>query len=200
MMGKPFFIVCLLAISTSVLGQSNSEKLIEMMNGSFTSQEQATADESYYSINLHMYRIWEEFDEIYFYVEQAADDTPDKPYRQRVYMMEEVGDGQFKSTIYTIHHADHFIGKWNDLKIFESFDNSILSEKQGCDVMLTLEGDTFKGSTSGTDCKSEMRGASYATSEITISKDQLTSWDRGFDAEGNQVWGPEKGAYIFKRK
>ncbi|MFT7452655.1 MAG: hypothetical protein ACI9VN_003390, partial [Patescibacteria group bacterium] len=24
------------------------------------------------------------------------------------------------------------------------------------------------------------------------------SWERGYDAEGNQVWGAEKGAYVFK--
>jgi hypothetical protein len=27
----------------------------------------------------------------------------------------------------------------------------------------------------------------------------ILSWDRGFDANGNQVWGAEKGGYIFKK-
>ncbi len=198
-MGKPFFVVILLAISTAVSAQSNSDKLIEMMNGSFSSKEQSASNESYLEINLHMYRIWEDFDEIYFYVEQAAADTPDKPYRQRVYMIEETGDGEFKSTIYTFHNERYFAGKWKDLSFFENFDNTILSEKEGCDVMLKLEGSGFVGSTNGKDCKSELRGASYATSEVKISADQLSSWDRGFDSSDAQVWGATEGPYIFKR-
>jgi hypothetical protein len=27
----------------------------------------------------------------------------------------------------------------------------------------------------------------------------LASWDRGFDSTDNQVWGAEKGGYIFKK-
>jgi hypothetical protein len=27
----------------------------------------------------------------------------------------------------------------------------------------------------------------------------LVTWDRGFDAEGNQVWGSTDAGYIFKR-
>jgi hypothetical protein len=27
----------------------------------------------------------------------------------------------------------------------------------------------------------------------------MISWDRGFDADGNQVWGAEGGGYVFHR-
>ena len=36
-----------------------------------------------------------------------------------------------------------------------------------------------------------------ATSEVVVSPGRIESWDRGFDAEGAQVWGAEKGAYVF---
>jgi hypothetical protein len=36
-----------------------------------------------------------------------------------------------------------------------------------------------------------------ATSEVVVSPGRIESWDRGFDAEGVQVWGAEKGAYVF---
>jgi hypothetical protein len=42
-----------------------------------------------------------------------------------------------------------------------------------------------------------LRGASYATSEVVITDEQLLSWDRGWDANGKQVWGAETGGYIF---
>jgi hypothetical protein len=40
----------------------------------------------------------------------------------------------------------------------------------------------------------------YTTSEVTITNDTIASWDRGFDADGNQKWGAEAGPYIFRRK
>ena len=40
---------------------------------------------------------------------------------------------------------------------------------------------------------------SYTTSEVSIEARAITSWDRGFDADGAQVWGAEKGPYVFAR-
>ena len=57
----------------------------------------------------------------------------------------------------------------------------------------------FVGSTEGLACNSDLKGAIYATSIVIVSKDQLYSWDRGYDISGKQVWGSEKGGYIFKK-
>jgi len=66
--------------------------------------------------------------------------------------------------------------------------------------MLKMYGDTlFEGSTEGNNCQSSLRGAAYVTSKVSISKERIYSWDRGFDAEGHQVWGAEKSGYIFER-
>jgi hypothetical protein len=51
----------------------------------------------------------------------------------------------------------------------------------------------------GEGCCSELRGSSYATADIVIKKDRVVSWDRGWNADGEQVWGPDSGGYIFKK-
>jgi len=89
------------------------------MTGSFSSEEQATADSSYFDIRLQMARIWSE----------------------------------------------------------------------------RTEG--FVGGTEGKGCASDLRRATYATSEVVVKLDHLTSWDRGFDKSDRQVWGAEKGGYVF---
>ena len=58
----------------------------------------------------------------------------------------------------------------------------------------------FTGSTQGKSCNSELRGATYATSEVIIGNGFIESWDRGFNEKDEQVWGAEKGGYIFERK
>lgn len=58
----------------------------------------------------------------------------------------------------------------------------------------------FEGATVGRACISTLAGAAYATSEVLVSEDRLVTWDRGFDAAGQQVWGATAGGYIFVRR
>jgi CpeT protein len=44
-----------------------------------------------------------------------------------------------------------------------------------------------------------LRGATYATSEVIIKNQQMISWDRGYDSSDRQVWGAEKGGYVFEK-
>ena len=60
-----------------------------------------------------------------------------------------------------------------------------LEVRQGCAVILAKESrKAFSGSTVDEECTSSLRGATFATSEVTVTKDRIESWDRGFDAEG----------------
>jgi len=43
-------------------------------------------------------------------------------------------------------------------------------------------------------------GASHATSEARVEAMLLTSWDRGYAADGRQVWGSTAGAYRFVKQ
>ena len=58
----------------------------------------------------------------------------------------------------------------------------------------------FAGGTRGEGCESTLMGARYATSEVELRDDGLDSWDRGFNAQGMQVWGATAGAYRFVRR
>jgi hypothetical protein len=79
------------------------EQIASTMAGSYTSAEQAKTDTSYFEIELEMVRIWpKRRDGAWFYVEQATADSKAKPYRQRVYHVQEVNDSTFTSNILTI--------------------------------------------------------------------------------------------------
>ena len=73
-------------------------------------------------------------------------------------------------------------------------------EKAGCRVDMKWVDDHFEGGTSGTLCPSSLNGAKYAQSKVSVRADGIESWDRGFDADGKQVWGAVKGPYVFDRK
>jgi len=64
----------------------------------------AKADPQHFKdIRLGVARIWKaRTDGIWLYVEQAAAESLDKPYRQRVYHLRSLGDGRFQSEIYSL--------------------------------------------------------------------------------------------------
>ena len=65
--------------------------------------------------------------------------------------------------------------------------------------LTNTEKDVYEGSTKDKTCASTLREASYAHSTVRIEKDKIISLDHGFDKEGNVVWGPTKGGYIFDK-
>jgi CpeT protein len=58
---------------------------------------------------------------------------------------------------------------------------------------------SYFGQTEVGPCSSSLGEAAYATSEISMTADGLVSWDRGFDENGQQVWGATRGGYIFMK-
>jgi hypothetical protein len=177
------------------------QEIKEVMTGSFSSQQQAKADTNYYDIRLHMVPIWEyRNSEVWLYVEQAAAWNLDEPYRQRVYQFVDGHDGTIQSIVYSIPNPLKYAGAWKNSELLTDLSPDSLVVRRGCVVILKRTSPyEFSGSTNEDDCQSNLRGASYATTEVHITKDKIISWDRGFDSDGSQVWGATKGGYIFNR-
>jgi len=184
--------------------ENGLELLAEYLEGRFSSNEQEKMDSSYYGITLNMKRIWKNKsseEELWFYVEQAMSEKIEKPYRQRVYNIIRISDNVFESKVFELNDHDNYINEWKKETPLEDLVPEDLLIKEGCSVFLNLLGDdSFSGKTEGENCPSDIRGAKFMTSEVTISSDSFISWDRGFDKDGKQVWGAVKGPYIFKKE
>ena len=175
-------------------------RLAEWMTGSFSSAPQAAADEDYFDIRLHMARIWPEREDGYWlYVEQAVAETPDEPYRQRVYHLTQPGDDLLQSRVYAIPEPARFAGAWREDTPLGELTPEDLELREGCAIVMRVLDDRYEGSTLGRLCPSSLRGAAFATSEVVLTSDTLSSWDRGFDADGVQVWGATEGGYVFTK-
>ncbi len=169
------------------------------MRGAFSSSEQHLRDTAnYFDIRLTMTPVWQaRTDGFWFYVEQAVAGFETKPYRQRVYHVIEPTPGKFESVIYTLSDPLRFAGH---AELIEKLTIDSLTEKAGCAVLLSKQKGAFSGGTVGKNCPSERKGATYATSQVTIEKSRLLSWDQGFNDKEEQVWGAEKGGYQFVKQ
>ncbi len=181
-------------------GETELALLHKYMSGSFSSAQQSKSDSDFYDIRLHMAPIWpEQKDGYWLYVEQAVATAQDKPYRQRIYHIVALSDTTFESSVYEFSNPLQYAGAWKDAGLLNGLSKDSLQLRDGCSIFLTYHrsDNTFSGATGKSSCPSNLRGASYATSEVTISADMLVSWDRGWDASGKQVWGAVKSGYRF---
>jgi CpeT protein len=180
-------------------------ELTVWLSGSFDSSTQAAEDYSYYAVQLIACPVEApELGEHVLYIEQALSDTPQAPYRQRLYVIEALEDDtdgapRTRSSIYTIDNEDDFVGLCDDEET-ASFSADQVELREGCEVDLTWDGSQFSGQTQSGTCSSTLNGATWASSVVTVQDDRIISWDQGWDDDGEQIWGATAGGYIFLRQ
>lgn len=198
-----FIVIVLLAISKLSAQSEDLKLLADWMTGSFSSYEQSIKDSNFYDIRLEMLRIWRERDDAYWlYIEQAVSTNLEKPYRQRIYRVSQIDESTFESKVFEIKEPLRFARGWekSDKEFLANLIPDSLIDRQGCAIILKkIDENKFSGSTIGKECLSNLRGAQYAVSEVTITPTQLISWDRGYNSDDEQVWGAIVGGYIFDK-
>jgi CpeT protein len=174
--------------------------------GSFSNAAQADADSNFRAIDLNMVPIWtDRTDGPWLYVEQAVAEARDRPYRQRIYRLLPVHAANGRDAVLSVVHTLPgdplaFAGAWRTPEAFEAIAPGELEVLDGCSVTLEADGPgRIHGSTADRTCRSTFGGAAYTTSEVELFEDRIETLDRGYDADGVQVWGSEHGPYRFDR-
>lgn len=200
----PLWLCSSCAVQSTVTVPGNDPDLTRfagLLAGKYSSAAQAARDTAFYPISLVMTPIWpERTDGLWLYVEQAMASKPDKPYRQRVYKLTHPSKRKFVSEIYTLRNAKEVTGLHSDPTKMKLLHPDSIELKDGCAVALSLKNGIYTGGTRGSSCPSDLRGAKYATSIIVLRQGEMVSWDRGYDADGKQVWGATKGGYVFVKE
>lgn len=179
----------------------NFETLLDWMTGTYDSKSQSEKNSEYEHIEMKMSRVWpDKPNGAWIYVEQSLASESEKPYRQRMYFLSEITEDEYSLDIYELPNPAEFVGAWKDPSPFEDITLFDLKHKSGCTVIIFYDGFQYGGSSREGSCKSEMNGASYMTSDIALTEGVLEAWDRGFDGDGTQVWGPESGPYTFEKR
>ncbi|XP_068644367.1 chromophore lyase CRL, chloroplastic [Aristolochia californica] len=182
----------------------------EALSGEKFSREQAARDpDNYFNLRMLTCPATMMVDgSRVLYFEQAFWRTPQKPFRQRFYMVkpcpkEMKCDVEVSS--FAINDAEeykNFCDRPNDQRpqpeevlgdIAEHLTSIHLSRCERGKRCL------YEGSTPPGGFPNSWNGATYCTSELAILKNnEVHTWDRGYDEEGSQVWGAKEGPYEFK--
>ena len=134
------------------------------------------------------------------YVEMARADALNRPYRGLIWHLVKIKGAwhmqsmEFRRPKGTLGSA---AGLWMAPDVFPILNADDLVSTM--DIPLTSESGVLKGKTS-VGYATTVGGAVEMTSEISIADGKITVADRGFDADGKQVWGPASGeTYAFSK-
>lgn len=134
----------------------------------------------------------------YLYQEQALTKDLDHPYRQRLLKLYyDPSTAKIASESYKLVNATAWIGLCQKPKTQRQLtlgdrDQSV------CIVWLAPVPDGFWGETPPQGCPAQIRGAIAITNTIHLMEAGMDTWDRGLDAQGNQVWGAKDSAYQYR--
>ena len=193
--------LALAAVSPARADDTPLARATAWLTGHFTNEAQFAHDKGYRHVDLRAVPILaDRTDGPWLYVEQSLTDAPAQPYRQRVQQLAARADGVIEVRVYTLANPVAFTAAWQDAARLVKLTPTDLVFQEGCTIILREQPDgSFKGATEGTGCANDLHGAAYATSDLIVTKDQITTWERGYNATKAQVWGPMGGGYIFKR-
>lgn len=188
----------------------HARAVAEALSGEKFSREQARRDpDNYLNIRMLMCPATEMVDgSRVLYFEQAFWRTPQKPFRQRFYMVKPCPkeikcDVELSSyAIRDVEEYKNFCDRPKDQRpqaeevigdIAEHLTTIHLSRCERGKRCL------YEGSTPPGGFPNSWNGATHCTSEFAIHRNgEVHTWDRGYDDEGNQVWGAREGTYEFK--
>jgi len=175
--------------------ETDLNMLTETMCGTYTATEQSI-DEDALEVTLMLTRIWKDEEDVWIYAEQKSSDAEKVTYRRDIYQLVMNGKNKFIQTVFDPEKEEAWIGAVDKPKLVKSLSPSNLILRDGCTIGFVYSNGTYAGSTQDR-CAFDWKGATLATSEITLSEGMMVSWNRGWTDQGQQIWGPTQGGYVF---
>ncbi len=192
-------ISCLINNSTQAQTVNHVEEVVSHLVGVMDTSAQAEVNPQRVKVQMTTCKLElkGEVDSIYLYQEQALAEKLNQPYRQRILHLIDLEDGQVESKSYKLTNEKQWIGFCNQPASSRMLNKSDLGDSV-CSVFLRPVITIYIGETPPEGCPANVRGAVKITNKIILHKLGMDTFDRGFDAEGNQVWGAVNDSYQFR--
>jgi hypothetical protein len=176
-------------------------RLLHLLSGSFSNQQQAFDNPPLYAHILVKFRPLPQLEPGCLLLDQSYAINPAAPYRLRVLRAEQGPSGLLIHN-HALHHEQRFWGAIDDpdRRCLISADDLRLLE--GCTYVVREQGEGFIGEVEpGCRCLVERKGATaYLVSSFEIEANRMRTLDRGHDpATHEHLWGSLAGPFEFSR-
>ena len=181
--------------------ESSLERLVRMLSGGFSNQDQAFENPPLYAHILVKFRPLSQLEPGSLLLEQSYAINPAAPYRIRVLRAERQA-GQLIIHNQALIDDQRFWGAVDDPERRSQIQASDLLPLQGCAYLVQEEGEGFIGEVEpGCRCLVERKGAtSYLVSRLELNPTGMRTIDRGHDPQTHEhLWGSLAGPFEFAR-
>ena len=181
--------------------ESSMERLVRMLSGGFSNQDQAFENPPLYAHILVKFRPLAQLEPGSLLLEQSYAINPAAPYRIRVLRAERQA-GQLIIHNQALIDDQRFWGAVDDPERRSQIQASDLRPLQGCAYLVQEEGEGFIGEVEpGCRCLVERKGAtSYLVSRLELNPTGMRTIDRGHDPQTHEhLWGSLAGPFEFAR-
>ncbi|KAL8144316.1 hypothetical protein V2J09_017348 [Rumex salicifolius] len=182
----------------------------QSLTGEKNTQEQAAKDPSnYFNLRMITCPAAEMVDgSKVLYYEQAFWRTPQKPFKQRFFMVKPCAKEMkcdVEVSTFAIRDMDEYRNFCDRPKGQRPPPDEVIediAENLGTVYLKRCDRGKrclYEGSTPPGGFPNSWNGAAYCTSDMAILKNNVIyAWEKGYDDDGNQVWGVKDGPYEFK--
>jgi len=180
---------------------SSLERLVRMLSGGFSNQEQAFENPPLYAHILVKFRPLPQLAPGSLLLEQSYAINPAAPYRIRVLRAEAL-NGQLTIVNQALAEDQRFWGAVEDSELRGRIQTSDLMPLDGCAYVVREESEGFVGEVEpGCRCLVERKGAtSYLVSRLELNPAGMRTIDRGHDPITHEhLWGSLAGPFEFAR-
>jgi hypothetical protein len=197
-------LVAALAAALPAVSQApaSAEEVAGWLAGTYDTRDQAAVDDEVPLLRAVIVPVPKSrlsFGAPVLYREEAPVDRPERPILQSFLRIEEDASGRVVLREFDLTEGAAAAGKWRMPEVLALFGRNDVRERSACALTLTKTSDHYEGSTAEPGCALPLLGVSRATSEIRLWPSRMETWDRGFSAGGEQVWGPRKGPVRWKK-
>jgi hypothetical protein len=199
--------LAVLAATALAAGGAALDDYAAIAAGRFSSEAQHARDPAYDWAEARVVRIWpERNDGIWLYQEQAIVNTPGltpeqaraRPYFQFVARVTQQLPGVLRRDNYRVLDGAKWLGMGDGDPRLARLSPADLAPASCHNRLERVAEGVYTGRTES--CANAYKGAAWMQSLSVATRDMYVNWDRGFDAQGSRVWGPERGGYVFLRR
>ncbi len=206
-------VACWLTIANPVLANpapltlnQQVEEVVSYLEGTMDTTQQVAANSKAPSVRMTTCRISvsdapseTSGASVFLYQEQALTRDLTKPYRQRFL---QIAPSPLSQSVRSLSFRPSNPEAWSGFCNKPLATRVIQPKDLGtpvCSVFLKRAGEGYVGNTPVDGCPANVRGAVRITNHIILHPNGMDTWDRGFDADGKQVWGAKTESYQFRR-
>lgn len=199
-----FVLLSLLSLATASASCERKYDAVAQVSdyliGTFSTEWQARTSPGRLNVLVESERVFSgRADGLWIYLQHSLALSQLSPYLHRVYHLRYSGT-LVVASVYSISNEAEFKRNWRLKKTFETITGPGLVLREGCDIYFTRVNEAkFWGRVSPRSCPSSYSGADFVECSIEITPSYFSNWDRGYAANGTQVWGPKDGPYKFQR-